>query len=71
MDDELFNSIMDEVIEMARPGSRMAWRYTLASPRHLNSKNTDLLQYEPELSDKLFKQDKAFIYESFHAYHLK
>lgn len=71
MDDELFNSIIDEVIEMARPGSRMAWRYTLASPRNLNSKNSALLQYEPELSDKLFKQDKAFIYESFHVYHLR
>lgn len=71
MTNEQFNSIMREVIDLARPDSRMAWRYTFARPRELDAENLDRLEYEPELSDKLFKQDRAFIYESFHVYHLK
>lgn len=71
MTNEVFNGIMREVIDLARPGSRMAWRYTFARPRELDAQNLDRLVYEPELSDELFKIDRAFIYESFHAYHLK
>ena len=71
MTNEVFNSIIREVIELARPGARMAWRYTLARPRELDAENLKHLEYEPELSEKLFKQDRAFIYESFHVYHLK
>jgi S-adenosylmethionine-diacylglycerol 3-amino-3-carboxypropyl transferase len=71
MTNEIFNGIIDEVLQLARPGARMAWRYTLASPRALDEENSSKLVYEPELSDELFKQDRAFIYESFHVYHLK
>ncbi len=71
MTNEVFNSIIRECIELSRPGARMAWRYTLARPRELDAENLSRLEYEPELSDKLFKQDRAFIYESFHVYHLK
>jgi S-adenosylmethionine-diacylglycerol 3-amino-3-carboxypropyl transferase len=71
MTNEVFNSIINETIELARPGARMAWRYTFARPRELDAQNLSRLEYEPELSQKLFKQDRAFIYESFHAYHLK
>jgi S-adenosylmethionine:diacylglycerol 3-amino-3-carboxypropyl transferase len=49
----------------------MAWRYTFARPRELDAQNLEKLVYEPELSKQLFEQDRAFIYESFHAYHLK
>lgn len=71
MTNEVFNGIIREVLELARPGSRMAWRYTFARPRELDAENLSRLAYEPELSDELFKQDRAFIYESFHVYHLK
>ena len=71
MTNEVFNGIIREVLDLARPGSRMAWRYTFARPRELDAQNLDRLVYEPELSDELFKQDRAFIYESFHVYHLK
>lgn len=71
MTNEVFNSIIRECVELSRPGARMAWRYTLARPRELDAENLSRLEYEPELSDKLFKQDRAFIYESFHVYHLK
>ncbi|MEW6709605.1 MAG: DUF3419 family protein [Candidatus Riflebacteria bacterium] len=71
MTNEVFNSIIRECIELSRPGARMAWRYTFARPRELDAENLSRLEYEPELSDRLFKQDRAFIYESFHVYHLK
>lgn len=71
MTNEVFNGIIREVLELARPGSRMAWRYTFARPRELDAENLSRLVYEPELSEQLFNQDRAFIYESFHAYHLK
>jgi S-adenosylmethionine-diacylglycerol 3-amino-3-carboxypropyl transferase len=71
MTNEVFNSIIRETIQLARPGSRMAWRYTFARPRELDAQNLEKLVYEPELSKQLFEQDRAFIYESFHAYHLK
>ncbi|GAB4281258.1 MAG: DUF3419 family protein [Candidatus Rifleibacteriota bacterium] len=71
MTDEVFNSIIREVIELARPGARMAWRYTFARPRELDAENLSRLEYEADLSEQLFKQDRAFIYESFHVYHLK
>ena len=71
MTNEVFNGIIREVLELARPGSRMAWRYTFARPRELDAQNLDRLAYEPELSEQLFQQDRAFIYESFHVYHLK
>lgn len=71
MTNEVFNSIIRECLELSRPGARMAWRYTLARPRQLDAENLSRLEYEPELSDQLFKQDRAFIYESFHVYHLK
>lgn len=71
MTNEVFNGIIREVLELARPNSRMAWRYTFARPRELDAENLSRLVYEPELSDELFKQDRAFIYESFHVYHLK
>lgn len=71
MTNEVFNGIIREVLDLARPGSRLAWRYTFARPRELDAENLSRLVYEPELSDALFKQDRAFIYESFHVYHLK
>ena len=71
MTNEVFNGIIREVLELARPGTRMAWRYTFARPRELDAQNLDRLVYEPELSEQLFQQDRAFIYESFHVYHLK
>lgn len=71
MTNEVFNGIIREIIDLARPGSRMAWRYTFARPRELDAQNLSKLAYEPELSKKLFEQDRAFIYESFHVYHLK
>jgi S-adenosylmethionine-diacylglycerol 3-amino-3-carboxypropyl transferase len=71
MTNEVFNDIIREVLGLARPGSRMAWRYTLARPRDLDGENLERLEYEKELSDQLFKQDRAFIYESFHVYNLR
>lgn len=71
MTNEEFNEIIRQIIKLGTSNARMAWRYTLARPRELDASNLSKLQYEPELSKKLFKQDRAFIYESFHVYHIK
>lgn len=70
MDHEFFNGVIREVLALARPGARMCWRYTLARPRQLDAENTRRLVSEPELAARLFAQDRSFIYESFHVYHL-
>jgi len=70
MTNDIFNGVIREAIALARPKARMAWRYTLARPRELDAENSRRLIREPELSEKLFRQDRAFIYESFHAFHL-
>lgn len=71
MTDEFFNGVIREALALSRPGARLAWRYTLAKPRTLDAENAARLVYEPELSKELFAIDRAFIYESFHAFHLK
>ncbi|MBF0409758.1 MAG: DUF3419 family protein [Candidatus Riflebacteria bacterium] len=71
MDNSTFNGVIREAIALSKPRARLAYRYTLARPRELDSSNLEKLQYEPELSKKLFNQDRAFIYESFHAFQLK
>ena len=70
MDHDFFNAVIRDVIALSRPGSRYAWRYTLAKPRILDDANSRTLILEPELSRQLFAQDRAFIYESFFVYHL-
>ncbi len=70
MTNEIFNGVIREVLDLARPGSRLCYRYTLAKPRLLNSENSARLVSEPDLALKLFNQDRSFIYESFHVFHL-
>lgn len=70
MDHEVFNGVIREVLALSRPGARMCWRYTLARPRQLDAENARRLVAEPDLAARLFAQDRSFIYESFHVYHL-
>lgn len=70
MDNEFFNGVMREVIDLCAPGGRLCYRYTLAKPRQLDARNLERLVLEPEESERLFKIDRSFIYESFHVFHL-
>ncbi len=70
MTNEFFNGVIREAIDLARPHARFCWRYTLARPRALDAENSKRLRPEPDLAQKLFEQDRSFIYESFHVYQL-
>lgn len=70
MDHDFFNGVINDMVTLSRPGTRMAWRYTLARPRQLDATNQARLVSEPELARRLFDIDRSFIYESFHVYHL-
>lgn len=70
MEDDLFNNVMREFIDLAKPGSRLCYRYTLARPRNLDEKNSKILISEPELAAELFAIDRSFMYESFHVYRI-
>ncbi len=71
MENDIFNNVIREVIDIAKPESRLCYRYTLAKPRQLDEENSKLLISEPELAEKLHKQDRSFMYESFHVYKIK
>ncbi|MBF0544719.1 MAG: DUF3419 family protein [Candidatus Riflebacteria bacterium] len=71
MDNETFNNVIREAIAISKPKARFAYRYTLARPRQLDAANLEIMQSEPELAQRLFDQDRAFIYESFHVFQLK
>lgn len=71
MENEIFNNVMREFIEMSKDGARLCYRYTLARPRELDEANSKILISEPELAEKLFSIDRSFMYESFHVYHVK
>lgn len=71
MENDVFNGVMREVIDLSRPGGRLCYRYTLARPRELDEANRSMLIEEPELAAELHKQDRSFMYESFHVYEVK
>jgi S-adenosylmethionine-diacylglycerol 3-amino-3-carboxypropyl transferase len=70
MENEVFNAVMREVIELSRPESRLCFRYTLAKARELDEANLEIMTSEPELAKELHLQDRSFMYESFHVYSL-
>ena len=71
MEDDLFNNVMREFIQMSKNGTRLCYRYTLAQPRNLDEANLKLLKSEPELAAELHAIDRSFMYESFHVYRLE
>ena len=70
MTNDIYNAVIREVFDLARPHARMCWRYTLARPRQFDAENAARLRSEPELADRLYHADRSFIYESFHVYQL-
>ncbi len=68
MEDDIFNHVMREFIQLAKPASRLCYRYTLAKPRSLDESNLKILKAEPELAAELHAIDRSFMYESFHVY---
>jgi len=69
-DEPQFNDVLRDAIELATPRARFCYRYTLARAQNLDGKNKKILTSEPDLADQLFKQDRAFMYESFHVYRM-
>lgn len=63
-----FNDIFQQVLELASEKARLCFRYTLASPQSINDENKQFLTAEVDLAKELHKQDRAFMYESFHIY---
>lgn len=74
MNSQQMTELWTVVAEKAPSGSRIIFRTAgAASPLDVNLP-ADLLakfRYEPELSERLFKQDRASIYGGFHLYVLK
>jgi S-adenosylmethionine-diacylglycerol 3-amino-3-carboxypropyl transferase len=70
-DTDAFNEVLRETLELAAPGARLCYRYTLARAQPLDRQNSEALEAEKDLADKLFFGDRAFMYESFHVYHLR
>ena len=71
MEDDIFNGVIREIIDIAKENSRLCYRYTLAKPRKLDEENSKILIDEPELAKKLHDKDRSFMYESFHVYEIK
>ncbi len=71
MEEPLFNDVMREVAELARPGARCNLRYTLARPRAFDEANKRIFIPEPELAAKLHALDRSFMYESFHVFRIE
>lgn len=69
-DEGQFNEVLSQAVELAKPGARFCYRYTLARPQRLLGQNQIALISEPELAGDLFKVDRAFMYESFHVYRM-
>jgi len=70
MEDDIFNNVMREFIELSKPETRLCYRYTLAKPRNLDEANSRILISEPGLAAELFAIDRSFMYESFHVYRI-
>lgn len=71
MEDDIFNNVMREFISLAKPNSRLCYRYTLAKPRNLDEANSKILISEPDLAAELYAIDRSFMYESFHVYRIE
>lgn len=69
-DEDKFNEVMRDVIALGTPNARLCYRYTLARPQRLQGENARKLTSEPSLADSLFREDRAFMYESFHVYRM-
>ena len=74
MDAEALTDLWSAIAEKAEPGSRVIFRTAGAEspiesrlPIHLHERFT----YEKEISERLFKQDRASIYGGFHLYILR
>lgn len=68
MEDDIFNNVMREFIKLAKPSSRLCYRYTLAKPRSLDESNLKILKPQLSLASELHAIDRSFMYESFHIY---
>ena len=74
MNTDQMTELWSAITEKAEPGSRMIFRTAGAASPLEENLPADLLSkfhYEREISDRLFKQDRASIYGGFHLYVLR
>ena len=74
MNADQMTELWSAITEKAEPGSRMIFRTAGAASPLEENLPADLLSkfhYEREISDRLFKQDRASIYGGFHLYVLR
>lgn len=72
MSDEVLNELWTEVVRVGKPQSRIIFRTAAAeSPleKALKPELRARIEYEAELSQQLFQQDRSAIYGGFHVYH--
>ncbi len=71
MDPDTFSTLLSDVLFLAKERSRLCYRYTLADAQPIPVKFANQMHYDENLSKKLHFIDRAFMYESFHAYTVK
>jgi S-adenosylmethionine-diacylglycerol 3-amino-3-carboxypropyl transferase len=64
MSEANYHLLLDKLVRHARPGGRLAY-WNMLVPRTRPESMADWLRPLPELSSRLFLQDKAFFYNRF------
>ncbi|HYF03198.1 MAG TPA: DUF3419 family protein [Patescibacteria group bacterium] len=64
MDEKLFLKTARNLLENANPGARFAY-WNMLVPRRISQHLPEKIEHLQELSDELFKADKAFFYSAF------